>query len=83
MVLDRDVSKVKGFAIACDVTDPKSVRAAFDKIAATYGGVDIVVSNAAPPGRARSVKSTRRSCVEASNSISGPIRAWRRTPFAS
>ncbi|MBN9512633.1 MAG: bifunctional aldolase/short-chain dehydrogenase [Alphaproteobacteria bacterium] len=46
VVLDRDVSKVKGFAIACDVTDPKSVRAAFDKIAATYGGVDIVVSNA-------------------------------------
>ena len=45
-VLDRDVSKVKGFAIACDVTDPKAVRAAFDKIAATYGGVDIVISNA-------------------------------------
>lgn len=45
-VLDRDVAKVKGFAIACDVTDPKAVRAAFDKVAATYGGVDIVVSNA-------------------------------------
>src|SRR5689334_24110871 len=46
VVLDRDVSKVKGFAIACDVTDPAEVRAAFDRIAATYGGVDIVVSNA-------------------------------------
>ena len=46
VVLDRDVSKVKGFAIACDVTDPAEVRAAFDKIASTYGGVDIVVSNA-------------------------------------
>lgn len=46
VVLDRDASKVKGFAIACDVTKPQSVRAAFDKIAATYGGVDIVVSNA-------------------------------------
>jgi NAD(P)-dependent dehydrogenase (short-subunit alcohol dehydrogenase family) len=45
VVLDRDVSKVKG-GIACDVTKPESVRAAFDKIAATYGGVDIVVSNA-------------------------------------
>ena len=45
-VLDRDVSKVKGFAIACDVTKPDEVRAAFDKVAATYGGVDIVVSNA-------------------------------------
>ena len=45
-VLDRDVSRVKGFGVACDVTDPKSVRAAFDTVAATYGGVDIVVSNA-------------------------------------
>jgi rhamnose utilization protein RhaD (predicted bifunctional aldolase and dehydrogenase)/NAD(P)-dependent dehydrogenase (short-subunit alcohol dehydrogenase family) len=45
-VIDRDVSKVKGFAIACDVTDPAQVRAAFDRIAAAYGGVDIVVSNA-------------------------------------
>ena len=45
-VIDRDVSRVKGFAIACDVTDPAQVRAAFDKIAATYGGVDFVVSNA-------------------------------------
>ena len=46
MVLDRDVSKVKGVAIACDVTNAAEVRAAFDKVAATYGGVDIVVSNA-------------------------------------
>ena len=46
VVLDRDVSQVKGFAIACDVTDANQVRAAFDRIAATYGGVDIVVSNA-------------------------------------
>jgi NAD(P)-dependent dehydrogenase (short-subunit alcohol dehydrogenase family)/ribulose-5-phosphate 4-epimerase/fuculose-1-phosphate aldolase len=46
VVIDRDVSKVKGFAIACDVTEAAEVRAAFDRIAATYGGVDIVVSNA-------------------------------------
>jgi NAD(P)-dependent dehydrogenase (short-subunit alcohol dehydrogenase family) len=46
VVLDRDVSTVKGFAIACDVTKPAEVHAAFDKIAATYGGIDIVVSNA-------------------------------------
>ena len=52
-VLDRDANAaasvaqaVKGLAVACDVTDPKSVRAAFARIAATYGGVDIVVSNA-------------------------------------
>ncbi|HKD56775.1 MAG TPA: bifunctional aldolase/short-chain dehydrogenase [Hyphomicrobiaceae bacterium] len=33
-------------AVACDVTDATSVRAAFDRIAETFGGVDIVVSNA-------------------------------------
>jgi rhamnose utilization protein RhaD (predicted bifunctional aldolase and dehydrogenase)/NAD(P)-dependent dehydrogenase (short-subunit alcohol dehydrogenase family) len=33
-------------ALACDVTDATSVRAAFDRIAETFGGVDIVVSNA-------------------------------------
>ncbi len=46
VVLDRDVGTVKGFAIACDVTDPGQVRASFDRIAAACGGVDIVVSNA-------------------------------------
>ena len=46
VVLDRDVSKVKGFAIACDVRDAVQVRAAFDTIASTLGGLDIVVSNA-------------------------------------
>jgi len=33
-------------AVPCDVTDPASVRAAFDKAAEHFGGVDIVVSNA-------------------------------------
>jgi rhamnulose-1-phosphate aldolase/alcohol dehydrogenase len=33
-------------AVSCDVTDAASVRAAFAKIAETFGGVDIVVSNA-------------------------------------
>ena len=33
-------------AVACDVTDPDAVRAAFDRVAARFGGVDIVVSNA-------------------------------------
>ena len=37
-MLDRDVSKVKGLAIACDLTKPDDVRAAFDRIAATLGG---------------------------------------------
>jgi rhamnose utilization protein RhaD (predicted bifunctional aldolase and dehydrogenase)/NAD(P)-dependent dehydrogenase (short-subunit alcohol dehydrogenase family) len=33
-------------AVRCDVTDAASVHAAFDRIAETFGGVDIVVSNA-------------------------------------
>ena len=32
--------------VACDVTDRTSVRAAFDAVCETFGGVDIVVSNA-------------------------------------
>jgi rhamnose utilization protein RhaD (predicted bifunctional aldolase and dehydrogenase)/NAD(P)-dependent dehydrogenase (short-subunit alcohol dehydrogenase family) len=52
-VLDRDLDAaretakaVKGLAVACDVTDAAQVKAAFGRIAETYGGVDIVVSNA-------------------------------------
>ena len=36
----------RALALACDVTDAASVRAAFDRIAEAFGGVDIVVSNA-------------------------------------
>jgi NAD(P)-dependent dehydrogenase (short-subunit alcohol dehydrogenase family) len=32
--------------LRCDVTDPASVRAAFDMVVETFGGVDIAVSNA-------------------------------------
>jgi rhamnose utilization protein RhaD (predicted bifunctional aldolase and dehydrogenase)/NAD(P)-dependent dehydrogenase (short-subunit alcohol dehydrogenase family) len=32
--------------LACDVTDSASVQAAFDRITETFGGVDILVSNA-------------------------------------
>ncbi len=54
-ILDRDEDAAKAaakkiggktLAVACDVTDPASVKAAFDKVAAKFGGVDIVVSNA-------------------------------------
>jgi rhamnose utilization protein RhaD (predicted bifunctional aldolase and dehydrogenase)/NAD(P)-dependent dehydrogenase (short-subunit alcohol dehydrogenase family) len=59
-VLDKDLAaaqavakSVKGLAVACDVTDDASVKAAFDQIALAYGGLDILVSNAgyAPSGR--------------------------------
>lgn len=45
---DRVAAEISGHAdgIACDVTDAKSVRAAFDEIVERFGGVDIVVSNA-------------------------------------
>src|SRR5882672_11027033 len=33
-------------ALTCDVTDPASVTRAFDQVADTFGGLDIVVSNA-------------------------------------
>ena len=33
-------------AIKCDVTDAASVRDAFDRVVATFGGVDIAISNA-------------------------------------
>lgn len=41
-------SSIGGAALAvrCDVTDPASVQAAFDRIVEAFGGVDIVVSNA-------------------------------------
>ena len=54
-VLDRDVIAAQeiakkigkhALALACDVTDEKAVRAAFDRVCETFGGVDIVVSNA-------------------------------------
>jgi rhamnose utilization protein RhaD (predicted bifunctional aldolase and dehydrogenase)/NAD(P)-dependent dehydrogenase (short-subunit alcohol dehydrogenase family) len=44
----RQAKTIGGAAIAvtCDVTDAKSVRAAFDTVVAKFGGVDILVSNA-------------------------------------
>jgi rhamnose utilization protein RhaD (predicted bifunctional aldolase and dehydrogenase)/NAD(P)-dependent dehydrogenase (short-subunit alcohol dehydrogenase family) len=33
-------------AVSCDVTDAAATRAAFDQVVETFGGVDIVVSNA-------------------------------------
>jgi len=45
----REQAKLVGgspLALACDVTDGGSVRAAFEQLAAHFGGVDIVVSNA-------------------------------------
>jgi NAD(P)-dependent dehydrogenase (short-subunit alcohol dehydrogenase family) len=54
-LLDRDLDAAKAvaktiggkaLAVACDVTDPASVKAAFDAVVVAFGGVDILVSNA-------------------------------------
>jgi rhamnose utilization protein RhaD (predicted bifunctional aldolase and dehydrogenase)/NAD(P)-dependent dehydrogenase (short-subunit alcohol dehydrogenase family) len=54
-ILDRDLDAAKAvakkiggkaLAVACDVTDPASVKSAFDQVVSAFGGVDIVVSNA-------------------------------------
>jgi NAD(P)-dependent dehydrogenase (short-subunit alcohol dehydrogenase family) len=54
-VLDLDAGKAAETArrlggaalgLACDVTDGASVRAAFEKVAAHFGGLDILISNA-------------------------------------
>ena len=36
----------QSIGVACDVTDPASLRAAFDRAVAVYGGLDILISNA-------------------------------------
>jgi rhamnose utilization protein RhaD (predicted bifunctional aldolase and dehydrogenase)/NAD(P)-dependent dehydrogenase (short-subunit alcohol dehydrogenase family) len=52
-VIDIDAGKAEavaksigGIALACDVTRADAVGAAFDRVVETFGGVDIVVSNA-------------------------------------
>jgi rhamnose utilization protein RhaD (predicted bifunctional aldolase and dehydrogenase)/NAD(P)-dependent dehydrogenase (short-subunit alcohol dehydrogenase family) len=51
--IDEAAAQAKAKAIGgaaiglrCDVTDPASVRDAFDRVVSAFGGVDIVVSNA-------------------------------------
>ncbi|HEX2115122.1 MAG TPA: bifunctional aldolase/short-chain dehydrogenase [Alphaproteobacteria bacterium] len=53
VVLDRNeaaaqavAKKFGGLALGCDVTKPEQVRAVFDRTAAHFGGIDVVVSNA-------------------------------------
>ncbi|MDE0334750.1 MAG: bifunctional aldolase/short-chain dehydrogenase [Defluviicoccus sp.] len=52
-ILDRDreaaestADRIGGRAFVCDVTDPDSVAGAFDAVAESFGGLDILVSNA-------------------------------------
>ena len=43
---ERAAKPAKGLALACDVTDAHQVAAAFERVVAAYGGLDILVSNA-------------------------------------
>ncbi len=52
-LIDRDgagvegaAAKLGGLGLAADVTDTAALRAAFDRVAVRFGGLDIVVSNA-------------------------------------
>ncbi len=50
--------------LACDVTDPIAVRVAFDRVAETFGGVDIVVSNAGAAWQGRIGEVGDACCAE-------------------
>ena len=43
---ERVAAPLRGLGLACDVTDPASVAAAFQAIVGHYGGLDVLVSNA-------------------------------------
>lgn len=46
-ILDLDPgSETERLRIVCDITDEKQVEGAFERIAAEYGGVDVLVNNA-------------------------------------
>ena len=52
-VLERDAAaaqrtarEVQGLGLACDVTAPHALRAAFARVAERFGGVDILIANA-------------------------------------
>ena len=53
VLIDRDEERLREVAepigampLTCDLTDSASVQGAFDRIAETFGGVDVVISNA-------------------------------------
>jgi len=46
-----DIEAAGGIALGvpCDISDPRQIKAAVDKVAAAYGGIDILVNNAFDP----------------------------------
>ena len=62
----RGAKSIGGTALSvrCDVTDDASVRAAFDRIVETFGGVDILVSNAGAAFQGRIGDGRRRNAAQ-------------------
>lgn len=52
---ERAAATTGGLAVACDVTDPAAVDAAVARVAAHFGGVDILISNAGAAFQGRMV----------------------------
>ncbi len=46
-VIDLSSSGVRAVALRCDISDEKSVRSAFKEVSREFGGLDILVNNAA------------------------------------
>lgn len=44
--LDQASKEIGGFPVLCDITDEDAVQAGVNKVAETFGGVDILISNA-------------------------------------
>ena len=54
--LREAAKRLGGLAVPCDLTDAAAVEAAIDTVVATFGGVDIVVSNAGAAFQGRMVE---------------------------
>ena len=75
-ILDRDLEAAKAvakkiggkaLAVECDVTDPQSVRAAFDAVVSAFGGWISWCPMRARPGRAPSAMSMTKPCARVSS----------------
>ena len=71
---------IGGLALACDVTDPKSVKRSFETILLAYGGIDIVVSNAGAAWQGRIGEVDKKSCDKVLNLIFGATKTSRKLP---
>ncbi len=49
VVADIEAAGGTALGIVCDVSDAEQIKAAVDKVATTYGGIDILVNNAFDP----------------------------------